>query len=92
MYIKNSGEVLNKLNCKIFLASSVSTYDFTTVYATLPHNLIKGKLTELFERTINREVSLYLHSGQQPKRYNSWSCVTSFIIFLDSIFTYLLNV
>ena len=102
MYIKNSGEILNKLNCKSFLASSMPTYDFTTVYTTLPHNLIKGKLTELFERTINREVSLYLPSneknvffftsGQHPKRYNLWSRVTPFIIFLDRIFTYLLDV
>ena len=44
---------------------NVSTYDFTTVNTTLPHNLIKGKLTELFERTINRDVSLYLPSNEK---------------------------
>ena len=41
--IKNSGEILNKLNSKCFLASSVSIYDFSTLYTTLPHNLIKAK-------------------------------------------------
>ena len=28
---------------KRFLASSVSTYDFSTLYTTLPHNQIKEK-------------------------------------------------
>ena len=32
----------------------------STLYATLPHNLIKEKLTELIEQTFNREGSLYL--------------------------------
>ena len=38
--IKNSGEVLNKLKSKGFRATSLSTYDFSTLYTTLPHNLI----------------------------------------------------
>ena len=47
--IKNSGEILSKLKSRGFLASGLSTYDFSTLYATLPHNLIKEKLTELIE-------------------------------------------
>ena len=43
--IKNSGEILNKLKSRGFLASGVYTYDFSTLYTTLPHNLIKEKLT-----------------------------------------------
>ena len=43
--IKNSGEVLNKLKSRGFHATSLSTYmymyDFSTLYTTLPHNLIK---------------------------------------------------
>ena len=58
--IKNSGEILNKLKSRGFLASGLSTYDFSTLYTTLPHNLIKEKLTELIEQTFNREGSLYL--------------------------------
>ena len=53
--IKNSGEILNKLKSKGFLASSLSTCDFSTLYTTLPHNLIKEKLTKLIEQTFNRE-------------------------------------
>ena len=38
-----------KLKSRGFLASGLSTYDFSTLYTTLPHNLIKEKLTELIE-------------------------------------------
>ena len=46
---KNSGEVLNKLKSRGFRAISLSTYDFSTLYSTLPHNLIKEKLINLIE-------------------------------------------
>ena len=80
--IKNSGEILNKLKSRGFLASGLSTYDSSTLYTTLPHNLIKEKLTELIEQTFNREGSLYLacndknafFTSEQPKRYKLWSC------------------
>ena len=45
--IKNSGEVLNKPKSRGFRATSLSTYDFSTLYTTLPHNLIKEKLINL---------------------------------------------
>ena len=38
--IKNSGEVLSKLKSKGFRATCLSTYDFSTLYTTLPHLLI----------------------------------------------------
>ena len=81
--IKKSVKFLNKLKSRGFLASSLSTYDFSTLYNALPHNLIKAKLTELIEQTFNREVSLYLacvmikmpfFTSEQPKRYKLWSC------------------
>ena len=43
-----------------FLASGLSTYHFSTLFTTLPHNLIKQKLTELIEQLFNRDGSLYL--------------------------------
>ena len=49
--IKKSGEVLSKLKCRGFRATSLSTYDFSTLYTTLPHNLIKEKLLDLIEWT-----------------------------------------
>ena len=39
--IKNSCEILYKLKSRGFLASGLSTYDFFTLYTTLPHNLTK---------------------------------------------------
>ena len=45
--IKNSGEILNKLKSRGFLASGLSTYDFSTLYTTLPHNLIKEKTNRI---------------------------------------------
>ena len=59
--IKNSGEVLSKPKDIGYQATSLSTYDFSTLYTTLPHNLIKEKLLDLIERTIKRKVSYTLH-------------------------------
>ena len=39
-----SDEVLNKLKSNGFRAASLSTYDFSTLYTTLPHKLIKENL------------------------------------------------
>ena len=41
--------------------TSLSTYDFSTLYTTLPHNLIKDKLTDLIERTFQLKALLTLH-------------------------------
>ena len=80
-----------------FLASVLSTYDFSTLYTTLPHNLIKEKLTELIEQIFNRECSLYLacndknafFTSEQPKQYKLWSCqkmCDALHYLLDNIF------
>ena len=95
--IKISGEILNKLKSRGFLASCLSKYDFSTLYTTYPHNLIKEKLKELIEQTFNREGSLYLacndknafFTSEQPKRYKLWSCqkmCDALHYFLDNIF------
>ena len=95
--IKNSGEILNKLKSRGFLASGLSTYYFSALYTTLPQNLIKGKLKELIEQTFNREGSLYLAcnnknaflTSEQPKGYKLWSCqkmCDALHYLLDNIF------
>ena len=79
---KNSGEVLNKLKSRGFYASSLSTYDFSTLYTTLHHNLIKDKLVELIERTFQREGFLYMavndrnafFTSNAVRNFNLWSC------------------
>ena len=81
--IKNSCEVFNKLKSRGFRASSLSTYDFSTLYTTLTHNLIKDKLVDLIERTFQREGSLYVacndrnafFTSDAVRNYNNlWSC------------------
>ena len=58
--IKHSCEVINKLKSRGFRASRLSTYDFTTLYTTLPHNIIKDKIVDLTERIFQREGTLYI--------------------------------
>ena len=41
IFFKSSCEVLNKLKSQDFPASNLSTNDFSTLYTTLFHNLIK---------------------------------------------------
>ena len=95
--IKNSCEVLNKLKSRGFRASSLSTYDFSTLYTTLPHNLIKDKLVDLIERTFQREGSLYIacndrnafFTSDAVRNYNSWSCqkvCEALTFLLDNIY------
>ena len=47
-----------------FRATSLSTYNFSTLYTTLPHNLIKEKLINLIEWTFKREGSPYIASNE----------------------------
>ena len=49
--------MLDKLKARDLNATSLSTYDFSTLYTTLPYNLIKHKLIDLIERTFQREGS-----------------------------------
>ena len=95
--IKNSGEVLNKLKSRGFRATSLSTYDFSTLYTTLPNNLIKEKLINLIEWTFKREGSPYIACNQRQasftsedtKRYKLWSCQNvceALIYLLDNIY------
>ena len=75
----------------------MSTYDFSTLYTTLPHHLIKDKLIDLIEHTFSREKALYLACNDQRafltsdvyKNYNSWSCqkvYEALVYLLDNIF------
>ena len=58
--------------------SSLSTYDFSTLYTTLSHNLIKDILVDLIER----EGSLYIacndrnafFTSDAVRNNNLWSC------------------
>ena len=75
----------------------MSTYDFSTLYTTLPHNLIKDKLIDLIERTFQREGSPHLacndgsafFASEKPKKYHAWSyqnVCDAMTFLLDNIF------
>ena len=73
--IKNSGELLSKLMSRCFRATSLSTYAFSTLYTTLPHNLIKEKLVDLIERAFKKfyknEGTLYLTCNDRKAFFTS---------------------
>ena len=69
--IKNSCEVINKLKKRGFRAPSLSTYDFSTLYTTLPHNLIKDKQVDLIERIFQRDGSLYIACNDRHAFFTS---------------------
>ena len=83
---KNSGEVLSELKSKGFCATSLCTYDFSTLYTTLPHNLLKENLLDLIERAFKKifkhEGTLYLACNDKKAFFTStdhsgfkfWSC------------------
>ena len=62
---------MDKLKARDFNATSLTTYDFSTLYTTLPQNLIKDKLIDLIERPLNREGSPYLAYNDRNAFFNS---------------------
>jgi hypothetical protein len=54
--LKNSKDLLDNLKSRSFSeVSSIKTFDFSTLYTTLPHDKLKTRLKE----TIHKEVGLY---------------------------------
>ena len=75
----------------------MSPYDFSTLYTTLPHNLIKDKLIDLIERTFQREGSPYLACNdrnsfftlENPEKHHAWACQNvcdALTFLLDNLF------
>ena len=73
----------SKLKDLCYQATSLSTYDFSTSYTTLPHNLIKEKLIDFIEWTsYKKEGELYIACNDKKafftskdhyKGYHLWS-------------------
>ena len=91
--------ILSKLKDIGYQATSLSTYDFSTLHTTLPHNLIKEKLLDLIERTFyKKEGKLYLAcndkkalftSADHYRGYQLWSCLNvcdALWFLLDNIY------
>ena len=55
--INNSLDVLNVIGKPTFVAKNISTWDFSTLYTSIPHDKLKIRIYELLERvftTVNR--------------------------------------
>ena len=53
--IKNSSEVIEKLRLRNFQGYQVSSFDFSAIYTSLPHDLIKAKVLSLVKWCFKRE-------------------------------------
>ena len=53
------------------MASKLYTYDFSTLYTTLPYRLIKDNLIALIEHTFTREKTLYLACNEEHDFFTS---------------------
>ena len=51
--------------------ASLSTYNFSTLYTTLPHNSIKEQLINLIMWTFKRKSSLYLYCNERQAFFTS---------------------
>ena len=89
--IKNSNEILTKLEQRKYQACTISTYDFSTLYTTLPHNLIKVKLTQLIEKTFARENELFLACNADRAFFTNEATVSNLLLLTGTlIFTFIL--
>ena len=75
----------------------MSTYDFPTLYTTLPHHLIKDKLIDLINRTFIRgeypifglQRRMCFFTSDVYNNHNLWSCqkvCDALVYLLDNIF------
>ena len=73
----------------------MSTYDFSTLYTILSHNLIKDKLSDLIERIFQSSpylecnIQKCIFTSVKPKKYHAWSCQNvcdALTFLLDNIF------
>ena len=79
--IKNSSEVIEKLRLRNVQGSQVSSFDFSTLYTSLPPDLIKAKVLSLVTWCFNRESKSYLCNSDKAgffsnKKYDSYKCWT----------------
>ena len=74
--------MFEKLRLRNFKDSQVSSVDFSTLYTSLPHDLIKAKVLSLVNWCFNRESKSYICTSLiagyfSNKKYDSercWSC------------------
>ena len=94
---KRSSEVIEKLRLRNFQVFQVSSFDFSTLHTSLPHDLIEAKVLSLVYWCFNRESKTYLCTSDKAgffsnKKYDSnkcWSCAElceAFIFLMENIY------
>lgn len=99
--VKNSLDVLDKLRAFENTFQSVDSYDFSTLYTNLPHNLIKKKFEYLIKWCFDKSKSDYIcskvsqvfsksfFSNETHKGYVNWTdieVITALNFLLDNIY------
>ena len=90
-------EVLDKLHTIEDSFNSVDSFDFSTLYTTLPHKFIKEKLSYLIEWSFNKTGNTYIccnsfnafFSDDKRDKYTNWSyldMINALKFLLDNIF------
>ena len=83
--IKNSGEILDKLKARGFNATSLTSYDFSTLCTSLPHDFIKDKLIDLIKRTFNKEGSPHLACNDRNAFFTSQKKLKNIMHVCDAL-------
>ena len=93
--VKNSGEVLQRLSSTNVRVDSISSYDFSTLYTSLPHDLIKQKLILLIQKSFNKSTYMACNTEKAffteelQKKYIMLTCddfCSALVFLLDNIF------
>ena len=93
-YIKNSSKVIEKLRLGNIEGSQIS-FDFFTLYTSLPHYLLKAKVLSFVKWSINRESKTYICTSDQAgffanKKYESyWTCTElceAYVFLMENIY------
>ena len=95
--VKNSLEVLEKLQTIKRPVTAIDSYDFSTLYTTLPHNLIKTQLGQLIKWSFKFSGLEFICCTKKQgffshKKYDnhcSWTCddmIKALEFLLDNIF------
>ena len=94
--IKNSSEVMEKFRLQKLQGSQVSSFDFSTLYTSFPHDLIKAKVS-FVKWCVNRESLTYLctsdkvgfFSNKKKDSYTCWICTElceAFTFLMENIY------
>ena len=81
--INNSLDVVECIEGRRFIVSTINTYDFSTLYTSIPQHLLIKKLIPLIEKTFAREKTTYIaindrksfFTNEYLDKYTMWTCV-----------------